>query len=408
METIVIVGAGFGGLYMALYLEKKLKNKKIILFNKTNYFLFTPLLHEVATGAQNRHNVVLEIRNIIKNKNITFCAAEIEKINFNEKEIFFNDSKMKYDKLVISIGSKASMIHIKGSAKYALPLKNIHDAVEIRNKVIKSLEKASISKSEQEIKKLLTFVIMGAGPTGVELAGELSEFLAQVVPTYKTIPKKLVKICLVQRGPKIIPQFGYQKGIGHVMKQLEKKNINVLVNSPIKEVFEDHVLINDNIRINTYNVFWTAGVVPNQIKTTPKLTDNGGFYRVNEFLEAQGTKNVYVMGDCALNFNPGNDKPNPALAQLAVKQAKHLANNLYLEENNKKKLPFIFNPEGFLVSVGSWWAMAQVKNKVFKGKIAWWLWRTIYLSKVIGKRNTLRVGFEWFFLLFSKRDTSEI
>ena len=189
-------------------------------------------------------------------------------------------------------------------------------------------------------------------------------------------------------------------------EQLTKKRITVLTDSTVTEVTKDSVIINDKMQIRTKNVFWTAGVTPNQISTTPKLINQNGYYEVNEFLEVK--KDIYAIGDCALNFNPSSNKPNPKLAQLATKQARHLSKNICLKNEGKPQIPFVFKPDGFLVSVGSWWAIAQIKNHLLKGKFAWWLWRTIYLTKIPGIKNKVRVGFEWFFLLFKKRNASEI
>ena len=189
-------------------------------------------------------------------------------------------------------------------------------------------------------------------------------------------------------------------------RQLTKKRITVLTNSTVTEVTKDFLIIGEKKQIKTKNVFWTAGVIPNQIKTIPKLTNQNGYYEVNEFLEVKNE--IYAIGDCALNFNPGKEKPNQLTAQLATKQAHHLAKNLSLKFKNKSQIPFVFKPDGFLVSVGSWWAIAELNNMGFRGILAWWLWRTIYLSKIIGIKNKIRVGVEWFLLLFSKRDGSEI
>ena len=405
MERIVILGAGFAGLYTALNLGKKFQNKKIVVINKNNYFLFTPLLHEVATGAQNRHNITFEIRKILKDRLFEFYKAEIKRIDFSQKKVFFDNSSIDYDKLIIAIGSRASY-NIKGAREYSFPLKDIQDSIKIKNKIIDSMEKASVSSSQEEIEKLTTFIVMGGGPTGVELSAEISQLLKEILPYYPKLNK--VKIHLIQRNQKVMPELLHDRCIQLTLKELKKKNVNVLVNSEVREILEDRVILNNQITIKTFNKFLTAGVIPNTIPAIPKLTDDHGFYKVNEFFEVENIKNVYAIGDCALNYNPGNDKPNPKLAQLAVKQAKHLAKNLYLEGKNKKKIPFIFKPDGFLVSVGSWWAIAEVKNKLIKGKFAWWLWRTIYLSKIIGVKNKIRIGIEWFILLFSKRDASAV
>ena len=404
MKKIVIIGGGFGGVYSAKCLLKHCKNEKVALISDKNYFLFTPLLHEVATGAQNRHNVVLEIREFFKQKNFEFINSQVSEIDFNKKSILINEGKLNYDILILAIGSQSNFFNIKGADIYSIPLKNIHDVTKIRNKIILSLEKASITNDDS----LTTFAIVGGGPTGVELAGELSEFVEELSNVYKKINKSKVKIYIIQRSNRFLDFLTDNKSSELALQELRKKGVLILSNSAVTEVTEDSVIINNKTKIKTKNIFWAAGVKPNTIKTIPKITNEKGFYEVNEFFEVKNVRDVYAIGDCALNFNPGSEKPNQLTAQLATKQAHHLAKNLSLKLKNKSQIPFIFKPAGFLVSVGSWWAIAELNNMVFRGIFAWWLWRTIYLSKIIGIKNKIRVGVEWFLLLFSKRDGSEI
>jgi len=405
--TIVILGAGFGGLYTAKYLLESCKDEKVVLMDRKNHFLFTPLLHEVATGSQNRHNVVLEIREILKGRNFEFLTSEVDRIDFNRKEVYLGSRKLKYDKLVIALGSGANFFNIKGAESYALPLKTIHDAAMIRNKVIGSLEAACLVQSKEEKDKLLTFCITGGGPTGVELGAELAEWIDGLLEVNNKIKRSDVRIYLIQRGNTLMPQLMHEKARLMALRQLKKKGVGVLLNTEVKEIKKDSVVTNHS-EIKCSNVFWTAGVKPNVIKTQPKIVNEEGFYEVDEYFQVKNLRNVYAIGDCALNFNPGSNRPNPQLAQLAIKQARHLAHNFFLETEGKKKIPFVFKPEGFLVSVGEWWAIAEIHNKLLKGGIAWLLWRAIYLSKILGFKNKIRVGAEWFLLLFTKRDGSEI
>ena len=409
MKNIVIIGGGFGGVYTAKYLLNYLKNDsrvKITLISKDNFFTFTPMLHEVATGGLNRHNIVVPIRSVLKGSNFEFIKCEADFIDFEKKKVFTKRFQLNYEILIITTGSTTNFYNIPGAERYCLTLKSLKDAALIRDKIIDCLELASKTKNLEERKKLLTFSIIGAGPTGVELAGEVSEYLCQMLhDNYKNLGT--ASIYLVQKGPKIIP-MAHEKCIKEAAKELEKKHVKILLNSKVTKVFEDGFEINNEQRIRASTIIFTSGIIPIPIKSSPKINLTSFHYPVDQFLQIKDFKNVYALGDCALFFNPSSSRPLPALAQVTTKQAKALAKNLYRLLNNKEQKPVNINLSGVLISIGQKFAVAEIGPFKFKGFFAWWLWRTIYLFKMIGTANKFRVAFEWTINLFSKRDTSQI
>ncbi len=410
MKKIIILGAGFGGLFAAKHLLQTCKpsDVEITLINKTNYFLFTPMLHEVATGGLNRHNIVEPIRDILKAKNFNFLLAHVEKVDCNKRIIITSAGNVRYDLLIIAIGATTNFYNTTGAEKYCLTLKDIKDATEIRDKIICSIEKASLVKDEQERKRLLTFIIVGGGPTGVEVAGEVAEFTKQIIDTrYKNLSKDLCKVMLLQRGPTILPGI-HERCIFESMKALEKKGVIILTNSAATKVMEKGIEINNKQFIDSYNMIWTAGITPHAIETTPRATDEKGYFPVDQMFHVNNLKDIYAIGDCALFFNKGSSLPAMWTAQLASKQAKHLAQNIANKLIGKKELPFFYKPAGFLVSIGQKFGVADLKGFRFKGFLAWWLWRTIYLFKLVGTANKFRVAYEWTLNLFYKRDTTMI
>lgn len=416
MKRIIILGGGFGGVYTAKYLLRKLRNRKdveIILINRTNYFLFTPMLHEVATGGLNRHHIVEPIRSILdhKHKNFRFVKCEIEKIDFSKRKLYSKHGELQYDILILAIGSRANFFNVPGTEQHALCLKSIEDANRIRNTIIENLEMAAKFQERKDISPYLTFMVIGGGPTGVEVIGEVEEFVQQMVEkNYRELSGKKPKFYLIQSGEKIIP-FMHAMCIGKAMEQLEKKKVRVLLNTVAKEMKEGEVILEQHgkkqtIKANT--IIWAAGILPNKISTVPGVTNKTGHYEVDEYLQVKNLKSVYAIGDCAHAYNPGETKPIPALAQAAIIQAKVVAKNIAAALAGKKQKPFSFKPKGLLVSVGKGYGVAEIGKIKFKGFFAWWLMRTIYLFKLVGRANKFKVAYEWTILLFSDRDTSQI
>ena len=410
MKKIVIIGGGFGGIYTCKYLLKKLKNRRdveINLINKNNYFVFTPMLHEVATGGLNMHSSIEPIREILRAKNFKFIRDEVKEVDLKKKLVYFGSKTIAYDFLVIAIGAKSNFFNTPGVEKYALTLKSLDDAAKIRKKIIQTLEESVNVTDKNKIKELLTFVIVGAGPTGVELVAEIEEFIDQNLKYNYSINKEYINILIVQKGSNILPKLD-DYCIKLTQKRLESKGIKILLNSNVTKVEEDYILINDKNKIYTKNIIWTAGITPNIIKTTPKLIDEKNYIHVNEYLQIENFEQEFSLGDCALFFDKEKKEYAPALAQVAVKQAKIVANNIIAKMYSKPLKEFKLELKGFLLSVGQGFGVANLFGRHFTGLFAWFLWRTIYLNKVIGIKNKIRVGIDWALNLLFRRDTNEI
>jgi len=411
MKRIVILGAGFGGVYTTLYLLKQMHRQEkieILLLSKTNYFLFAPLLHEVATGGINRSNIVQPIREIIQHPNFKFLRCSAKEIDFNKRIITTEKTQIPYDYLVIAIGAENEFFNIPGAQEYALPLKSLQDAVIIRNHVLDCLEMSSALLQVKKDEPNLVFVIVGGGPTGVELVGELAEFIDQNLrhnfPHMKDYERK---IFLIQRGPEILP-FMSNRSRQQALKKLAKEKVIVMTNAAVTKVTKEGVQINHKEMIITKTVIWASGIKPTTIVTNPKVTNEKGYFVADQQLRVQGQEAVYSVGDCAFVINPYNRKQTPALAQVAVRQARIAARNILHELRNEPQETFTFKLSGILVSVGKRFAVADIHGIKFKGFVAWWLWRTIYLSKLVGWRNKLQVAYDWTLNLFFPRDTTQI
>jgi NADH dehydrogenase len=417
---IVILGGGFGGVYTLKYLHRFFHKRtlyqskarygaginediKLILFNKKNYFLFTPLLHEFATGSVSLENLVEPIREIIKCCDYEFVHGEVKRIDLERKIVELNESKLDYDYLVIALGSKTNFYNIPGAEENSFTLKSLDDAIRLRNHFIHMFEIASKDQDEES----LTFVIVGGGATGVELAGEMSDYFYKTFS--KFYPKEIiskVKIILIERGNELIPQFS-PKLRKIALEVLRKKNVEVILGKGVKEVGKDFVKLDDETIIKTKTVIWTAGVEPNLPEIVGNVEkDNKGRLIVNEYLQVKNYENVFSIGDVCCYIQ--NQKPLPQFAQVAVRQGKAVAKNIFNLIKNKPLEKFVYRHQGDLISLGRFFAIGEIKNFTFSGFFAWILWRGVYLSKMISNKDKIKTFVDWLLNFFYPRDVTEI
>ena len=407
---ILIIGNGFGGVYTLKNLHKFLKRDKNInlsMIGDKNYFLFTPLLHEVATGGINPINIIESIRKILGGYLDDFYLGKAEQINLKEKTVSINETIVSYDYLVIAPGSQTNFFDTPGAERYTFTLKSIDDAIKIKNHCITQMEKASHIKDSAERKNMLRFVIVGGGPTGVELVAEMEELVRETFSRYydKEIVKD-VSIVLIQRGPDLVPQFG-SKIRNKSLKVLKSKGINVMLNSAVKEVGASYVVVNDDIKINTQTVIWVAGIKPITLKFIGEVEQSpDGKLSVNEYLQLKNYQEVFAIGDAASFNDSTNNTFLPALGQVAEKEARMVAKNINLMMSGNALEKFSYHSSGNLMSLGRWMAVGEIANFSFSGHIAWWFWRTVYLSKLISFRKKVRVAIDWTINVFSPRDIS--
>jgi NADH:ubiquinone reductase (H+-translocating) len=410
IKKIVIVGGGFGGIYTLKNLHKIFHNKNeisITLINENNYFLFTPLLHEIATGNINPENAIEPIRKVLGCCVSSLVSGKVTKVDNINNFVITTEGQVSFDYLVLAHGAETNFYNIKGAKENSFTLKSLNDAIKIKNRCIELIEEASKIKDREERKNKLRFVVVGGGPTGVELVSEMQEFLKNTFSKY--YPKDLIEdisIILVHNGSEVLPQFPKkirEKSLGI----LNKKGIKVLLNAKVIEVSHNRINFENGEYLLSQNIVWVAGVKPSDIDFEKRVTkDEAGRLVVNKYLELLDCPNIFCLGDGA-SFKQG-ENILPALAQVAVKQAKVVARNIKQKINHQEPKAFVYKSSGVLLSLGKWNAIGEIANFVLEGRFAWWVWRTVYLSKMISWQKKIRVVVDWTINAFSARDISKL
>ncbi|HEY4503590.1 MAG TPA: NAD(P)/FAD-dependent oxidoreductase [Candidatus Paceibacterota bacterium] len=422
-KHVVIVGGGFGGTYTAKYLKPLIKKNLIdvTIINRNNYFLFTSLLHEVATGGLSPTSVVEPIREIFRHSNVHFAQDEVESIDSVKKEVSTSTSIIPYDYLVFSSGSETNYYGVVGAKENTFGLKNLSDAQILRKQLIDSCENGALTNNEEEKKKLLSCIIIGAGATGVELSAEILEFMHHTLCSYYKIcglNKDHMKITLVSASPDVLPQF--PPNLRELAKlELIEKGIRVMTNENVTEVQWRKVIFADKSFITAGTIVWVAGVKPTIIDIPNTEREKSGRIKTDQFLRvttnqektfaqntssqdssSQKSSHIFSLGDVSGTA--------PMLAQVAVQQAKIVAKNISADIFNTPLTPFIFKQKGLLVSLGQWYAIGNIYGIIMKGPFMWLIWRTVYLFNFHSWRKRLKIGIEWTINFFYPRDITEI
>ena len=404
-HRVVILGAGFGGIQTYTSLRKAgRKDIQVTIINRTNYFLFTPLLHEVATGGLGHHNVVEAVREIIGRDSASFLQAEIEAIDMTNRTVHTSVRDVPYDTLVIATGATTAYYGIPGAEEHGLVLKTLDDALRLRNRVIDLFEQAN-QRTPAERKQLLSFAVVGGGATGVEIATELADLFNDTFRIFyaNDFNRKEVSLSLISADKELLIPFHphLRRKAAHV---LEREGINVKLNMQVKEVTPDGLLFADGTTLQASTVVWAAGVRSLMPKANEGLTcDKGGRAMVDAFLRADRREDVFALGDSACFANL-EGKPLPMLAQVAVQQGRVVAENILRTIDQQPLKAFEFKMKGQLVSLGRLQAAAQIGPFRFSGPLAWFIWRTVYFFEFHSWSKRFKIGMDWFVNLFFPRD----
>ena len=419
-SRIVIIGAGFGGAYTAKYLRKKLgDHADIELINSNNYFVFQPLLPEVASGTINAQDAVTPLRLMLPG--VRFRMAEVRDIDFEQQTVSLVQGsrrrllKTSYDHLVIATGQETNLSFLPGFKQHSMTLKNLADAHELRNQVIQRLEHADVTQDETLRKRLLTFVVAGGGFSGVETIGEMSEMVRRVSKYYPNASQCGIRQVLVQRGNRILPELPEQLAT-YAQRQLEKRGIEVMLNTGLKSASATAVQLDDGEVIETATLVSTIGSGPSPLILSLKekncLQLQYGKIVCNRKIQVVGYNNVWSVGDVALL--PLTDKAEevsdyaPPTAQYAVREASCLANNITASIKQQKLENFTYTPRGSLASIGNYKAVATVYGMRFSGVLAWSMWRGFYMLKLPGTITKIRVALNWFLDYFVPRTIVQV
>jgi len=400
MKRVVIIGGGFGGLSAAKALKKS--NIEIILIDKTNHHLFQPLLYQVATAALSPGDIAAPIRGIVsKQKNIRVIMGEVHRIDVDSKKVFLNGDSVEFDYLVISVGSQHSYFGMERWEIYAPGLKTISDALKIRERILLSYEKAERLNDVKEIEKYLTFVIVGGGPTGVELAGAIAEIANKtMMKDFRKIDPSKTKIILVEADNRILTS--YHPGLSSkAKKSLEKLGVTVLTGKKVTDISNKGVELGNEF-IETTNVIWAAGnAVPSLIKLLNTETDRAGRAVVNSDCSIKNNPEIFVIGDAALFIEEG--KPLPAVAPVAIQQGRYVGKIIKEEIPYNERKPFRYFDKGNLATIGRAKAVMQIGKIKILGFTAWLAWVFIHIMYLIGFRNRYKVLAEWIWYYISYR-----
>jgi NADH:ubiquinone reductase (H+-translocating) len=402
-KRIVILGGGFAGIYTAQYLEKALGRRddfEIILVNKENYFVFQPMLAEVVSGAIGITDTVSPIRRLLPRTELH--VREVESIDIKNRTVTTtpgfrpHSHVLHYDHLVLALGNVTDFRGLRGLPEHAIPFKNLGDAVYLRNHVIHALEEAAVEHDDEELRRqLLTFVVAGGGFSGVEVVAELNDFVRGVARNYPQINPKEIRVVLLHGRERILPEVTEKLGL-FAEKILRKRGVEIFLNTRLQAATGNEAVLADGMRIPTKTLVSTVPSSPHPIIESLELPrDKSGRLTANSFLEVDGARNVWALGDCALVPIEGGLGTSPPTAQHATRQAKTAAHNIVASIRGGEKRAFAFKDLGKLGALGHRSAVAEIMGIPVSGFIAWWMWRTIYLMKLPGWGRRLKVATSW-------------
>lgn len=408
-KNMVIIGGGFAGATLTQKLEKLLPEEwEIYLLSKTNFITYSPLLPEVVGASILPGHVLAPLRQMVKRARVRMVT--VTEIDLATKTIDYQadqPGKIHFDQLAITAGVKANVGMVPGMVDFAMPLKTVGDAVFIRNHIISRIEYATIHPDPEYRKHLTTFIVIGGGFSGVEVAGEIDDFLRSATRFYKNVDHQDCKIMLLHATDCLLPELSTKLG-KKTAQIFTKRNIDVRLNARVVGLHDGHVELKSGEVIHAGTIICTIGTTPHNFLEHTDLPAERGRLLVDNDMSVQGADGVWAIGDCAIVPNAYDGKPSPPTAQFAERQAKQLAINVNAAIRNQPTKPFKYKPAGSLASIGHNKAVAEVYGVELSGFIGWLLWRGIYLMKVPTLARKVRLFLEWNWAMLFPPDLSHL
>jgi NADH:ubiquinone reductase (H+-translocating) len=417
-KRIVILGGGFGGVYTARHLEDLLGGRddvEVVLISRHNYFLMTPLLFEAGSGVLEPRHTVSPIRKLYR-RNVRFVQGELERVDFERKTIYAQPPgdvgtyELEYDHLVIAVGGITNTSIIPGADR-AMTFKVLADAIFLRNHAIELFERADVEPDPDRKRKFLTFVIAGGGLVGMELMGELTEFLKNLARSYPRIDPRDLRFELLEGGPQIMREMDRDLA-DYAVKVYEQRGVHFRTNCAVKRIEQAqgyhivHLPSGETIEAST--VIVAVGVKVNPlIDTFPLQKDRKGRVQTDATMLCKGRTDVWALGDCA-NIPDPQGNPYPQLAQHALRQARVLAGNILSSIAGRPLKPFVYETLGTLAALGHYNGIGKVKWLKLRGFAAWWVWRSYYLLQMPRWNRRIRIIIDWTIALLFKNDIVEL
>lgn len=415
MKKILILGGGYGGINVLNTIQQKFENDvnvTIDLVNKSNFFLHTPMLPEMAVGTIEPRHIATPIRNFCRRAR--FYQAQVIDINLESKQVAIKrtDQTRKdlyYDYLVLAMGSETNFFGNKNIENNSFTMKTLDDAIKLRNHTINVLEQADQESDADIQSSLVTFVVVGGGFSGVETVGELNDFVREsATKFYRNINPELIKIILVASGERIIPEIG---NLGqYAKKSLEKAGVTVLTETKLADASQNTATLNNGNVIKCNTLIWAGGVaVDSVISKLDTEYHKSGRVLVDNHLRLKNHKDVFALGDCALVLDPRTNTPYPPTAQHAIRQAKVVSENLINSiEGKQVRSSFVYDTKGSMAKIGKKDGVALLMGMEFRGFLAWFIWKQYYLSTLPTNEKKIRVGLDWFIDLFFPKDITQL
>jgi len=408
MKRIVILGGGFGGAYCAQALERRLgeADAEVLLIDRNNYFLFYPLLVEAGTGSLEPRHAVVSIRSFLKRT--IFRMAEVVEVDPVRREVAFRPAetsetqRVSYDHLVVALGSITRLPNVPGLERFGYGMKSLTDAVALRDRAIRMLERADASPDPEIRRALLHFVVVGGNFTGVEVAGEFHVFLRRACRHYRNVRPEDCSVTLIELTGRILSALDPDLS-EYAARQMRRRGMSIRLHSSVAEVRSDRVILQDGDSIAAHTLIWCAGIEPNPfVRRLPLPADPRGYVLCEPEGRIHGFENAWAIGDCAVLPDP-EGRPYPATAQHAVQEGIHLARNLQRALRGERPAPFSYSSLGSIAPLGCRTGVAKIFGVKLSGFPAWFLWRTVYLFKMPGWARRARVALDWTMdLLFAR------
>ena len=400
-SRVLILGGGFGGICAAIELERALRARpdvSITLVTRDNYFLFTPMLHEVAASDLEMNTIINPLRKMLRR--VKTFTGNIETINLERRCVAVTHGfdhhahELSYDQLIIALGSSTNFFGLPGLQDAALTIKTLDDAIELRNRLITHLEEANSECAAGQRQPLLTFVVVGAGFAGVETLGGINDFVREAICFYPNLTPEFVRTILISSDEFILPELGRKLG-AYAQRKLTARGVEIIACTRVTAVCDGMVELSDGQKILATTLIWAAGNAPNPLVAALPIPKNSGRLIVDEYLAAKEFPGVWALGDCASIPDRKNGGFHPPTAQHAIREARRAARNVAAEIVGGKRRPFHFSTLGRLAAIGRRTGVANVFGLNFSGFFAWWLWRTIYLFKLPRLEKKMRVALDW-------------
>ena len=396
LPRVVIIGGGFAGINLAKTLANK--NLQVVLLDKHNYHTFQPLLYQVSSSGLEPDSIAYPLRKIMKkHKTSFFRLAEVEHILPERNEIVTDIGPLTYDFLVLATGTKTNYFGNTEIQSKSMPMKSVPQALNIRSLILQNFEKAAIADSKEERETYLNFVIVGAGPTGVELAGAIAELKNNILPRdYRDLNPSDMAIHLLEGAARVLPQMSEHASL-KAEKFLKNLGVQVHCNTFVKGYDGAEVTTNSDLFLQSETLIWTAGVTGAPVKglKAEALIEKTNRYSVNCYNQVEGYDSIFAIGDIALMSSESYPNGHPQVAPPAIQQGKLLGKNLLRLSQNKPLQAFVYKDKGSMATIGRNKAVVDLKHYKFAGFFAWFVWMFVHLMSLVGFRNRVVVLFNW-------------